>query len=285
MRGKTVVITGANSGIGYATAESLAVDGAEVVLLCRNAAKAQAAMDRIRSRAPSAQLHFHPLDLASFASVRAAAESVLEAHPRIDVLVNNAGLYMPRRALTEDGLETTVQVNHFAPFLLTSLLADRIRASAPARIVNVSSAAHRSGTVDLDDLQSERRYRGLEAYGVSKTMNILHVRSLARRLDPGAVTANALHPGVVASNFGQASVAFRVMFFVLRPILKSSRQGAATTLHLVRSPEGGQKTGRYFADAKEARPLAQARDDALAEQVWEKSERLTGAPPWPLPEA
>lgn len=283
MRGKTVVVTGANSGIGLATAEALAGQGARVWMACRNPKKAEAARDHIRAQHPEAELELVGLDLARFASVREAAARILEGTERIDVLVNNAGLYLPERQTTEDGLEATVQINHFGPFLLTSLLAPRLVHSAPARVVSVASAAHRGGRLDFDDLQSERHYRAFQVYGTSKLMNIMHVRALARRLDPKKVTANALHPGVVATGFAQDEPSLLgklVQNFGF--LLRNSGDGAKTSLHLATHPEGGETTGGYFANAKPKRPRRAALDDALGERLWEVSERLSGAPAWPV---
>lgn len=279
---RTIVITGANSGIGYATAEALAGGGDTLALACRNEAKAQEAMRRIRQKHPQADLRFFALDLASLASVRACAAALLEALPRIDVLVNNAGVYRPRRELTVDGLEATLQINHFGPFLLTSLLAHRLLASAPARIVNVASAAHRNGKLAFDDPMFERRYDGMAAYGTSKLMNILHARALARRLPPTEVTANSLHPGVVATSFAKDRPSlFGLLARLLAPLLLKPDDGAATTLHVVDHPEGGTTSGVYFDRCRPARPRSFAEDDRAAERLWSESERLTGAPSWP----
>lgn len=276
--GKTVVITGANSGIGYAAAEVLAQRGANLILLCRNDARAETAKRSIAEVAPKATIDCYPLDLASFASVRKAAASVLEHHPRIDVLINNAGLFLPSRTLTEDDLEATLQINHFGPFLLTHLLVPRLFESAPSRIVNVSSRAHRMGTMKFDGFRYDEKYSAWEAYGTSKLMNIYHARSLANRLDPSKVTANALHPGVVSTEFAQDEMsmvgrALKLLGF----LLKTPRQGAATTIHLASHPEGGLKTGQYFQDEKPAQPRAFALNDEAAERLWHESERVTGA--------
>jgi NAD(P)-dependent dehydrogenase (short-subunit alcohol dehydrogenase family) len=282
MQGKTVVITGANSGIGEAAARELASRGATLALACRNLDKGEAAKARIQSHAPHADLHLHHLDLASFASVRAAAASLLERHPRVDVLVNNAGLFLPKRQETEDGLEATLQINHFGPFLLTSLLAERILASAPARIINVSSDAHRGGKLRFEDLEGRKRYEGFDAYAASKLMNILHVRALAKRLDPTRVTANALHPGVVATGFAQDEKSvFGRLVKLFAPLLASPEQGADTTIHLAAEPEGAETSGKYFVRRREKTPSAAARDDEAAERLWAESERITNAPAFP----
>ncbi|MEL6184928.1 MAG: SDR family oxidoreductase [Myxococcota bacterium] len=282
MNGKTVVVTGANSGIGEATARELARAGSRVALVCRSSEKGQGAVERIRGQVPRAELDLHLCDLSSFRSVREVASSILAQHPRLDVLVNNAGLYLPSRQLTEDGLEATVQINHFGPFLLTSLLAPRLIESGPARIINVSSEAHRGARMRFEDLQSEKSYRGFEVYGMSKLMNILHARALAKRLDPARVTANALHPGVVATGFAQDEKSlFGTLLKTFGFLLRSPSSGAKTTLHLVTHSDGAKVTGRYFSDEKEKRPTRAALDDESAERLWAESERLTGAPAFP----
>ncbi len=280
MHGKTVVITGANGGIGAATALELVRRGAEATLLCRSPDRGEEAAERIRSAVPTGKVSVIRCDLANLGSVRAAAEVVLDRHPRIDVLVNNAGLFLPRRQTTSDGFEATVQINHLGPFLLTALLAPRLLDSAPARIVNVSSEAHRGARLDFDDLMSERRYRGFQVYGTSKLMNVLHARALARRLEPSKVTVNALHPGVVNTGFAQDEKSvFGWAFRVFAPLFKTPEQGAATTITLASDRIGGEVSGRYFANSKEKRPSAAALDDKSAERLYEESERLTKAPP------
>lgn len=281
MHGKTVVVTGANSGIGEATARVLAERGARVLLLCRSPEKGEAAMARIRAAAPGAELILHPCDLARFASVREAAARILAEESRLDVLINNAGLYLPERQGTEDGLEATVQINHFGPFLLTQLLAPLLVRTAPARIVNVSSEAHRGGRIHLDDLQSERGYRGFEVYGNSKLMNILHARSLSHRLR-GKVTANALHPGVVATGFAQDEKSiFGTLVKTFGFLLRSPDRGARTTIYLATSPQVADVSGRYFSNEKQKTPTRAGRDDTLAEGLWAASMRLTDAPTLP----
>lgn len=275
MENKTVVITGANSGIGEASARILAERGATVVLLCRDVAKGEEAVGRIGAAVPGAKLDLYRCDLANFASIRQAAQGVLNAHPQIDVLLNNAGIYTPQRRLTVDGLETTVQTNHFGPFLLTRLLEDRLVESAPARIVNVSSEAHRGSQIPFEDLQFEGGYRGFEVYGISKLMNVLHARALSRRLDATKVTANSLHPGVVATGFAQDEKSvFGTFFRMFRFLLISSDKGAATSVYLCSESEGGEVSGKYFSDRKQKTPSAAALDDESAERLWTLSEAI-----------
>jgi retinol dehydrogenase 12 len=270
MRGKTVIVTGATSGIGAAAAVELAKQGATVVPVGR---------DRARLQSISRRVDADPLqaDFASLAQVRRLADELRERHSHIDVLVNNAGLVSGRRTLTEDGYETTFAVNHLAPFMLTNLLLDTLRSSAPARVITTSSDAHRSGLVDIDDLQGERHWSSWSAYSNSKLANILFTRELARRLDGTAVVANCLHPGVIRTRLARgARLPIRLGWSLGSMFFKSPRTGAETIVHLATSPEGGEISGGYFADSRPATPSAQAQDDELAQRLWEESERLTG---------
>ena len=269
-RGKTVVITGASSGIGAAAAVELAKRGATVVPVGRDPKRTASVAERIGAEPVHA-------DFASLEEVRHLAERLLERHERIDVLVNNAGLVSGRRTLTVDGRETTFAVNHLAPFLLTNLLLERLRASAPARVVTTSSDAHRSGHIDLDDLDGERKWSAWSAYSNSKLANVLFTRALARRLEGSAVTANCLHPGVIRTRLGRGTpLPVRVGWRVAGVFFKRPATGAETIVHLAADPEGGEISGAYFVDSREAGPSAEAQDDDLAEQLWEKSERLVG---------
>jgi NAD(P)-dependent dehydrogenase (short-subunit alcohol dehydrogenase family) len=284
MSGKVCVVTGANSGIGLETARALAGLGATVVLTTRGRAKGEAALAEIRRTHPEARLELLELDLASLAAVRAAAAELAARHARLDVLVNNAGLFLTERRLTSDGIEMTFGVNHLGPFLFTTLLLERIRAAAPARIVNVASDEHyraRAG-LDLADLEGRgRRYSGVDAYARSKLANVLFTRELARRLPAKEVTANALHPGAVRTGIGQDGDArglLRVLLAVARPFLLSPEQGAATSIHLASSPAIEGVTGRYFARCREKAPSRPAADDGAARRLWEESARLAGLP-------
>lgn len=275
----TVIVTGANSGIGEATARALARKGAAVTLACRSLERAEAAAERIRATVPTAELRTERLDLASFASVRAAAAELLESHPRLDVLVNNAGLYLHDRTVTEDGLESMGQINHFGPFLLTQLLLPRLLEAPSARIVSVSSRAHRMARLRFEDLQAEARFHAFERYGTTKLMNLLHVRALSRRLDPARVTVNALHPGVVATGFAQDDAGlFGKLVKWAAPFLRDAEGGARASIYLASSPEVEGVTGKYFVDEHEARPRAAALDDDDAQRLWKESLALTGAP-------
>jgi NAD(P)-dependent dehydrogenase (short-subunit alcohol dehydrogenase family) len=278
MEGKTVLITGGNSGIGKETAVALAALGANVVFTSRDAAKGEAAATEMRERA-AADVACLPLDLASFASIRSCAADVLSRYRRIDVLINNAGLILGRRSETEDGFEETFGVNHLGHFLLTQLLLDRIKQSAPSRIVNVSSAAHRYARngLDFDDLQSKDGYSFMQVYGKSKLANIYFSRELARRLDGTGVTSNALHPGSIATGFGGDGDLRGVLGFgygLVRPFLRSAAKGAETSVYVASAPELDGVTGKYFANKREAKTSDAAQDDAAARKLWDISEAL-----------
>jgi retinol dehydrogenase-12 len=270
MRGKTVVVTGASSGIGAAAAVELAKRGATVVPVGRDAGRTASVARKVGAEPLEA-------DFSSLEEVRQLARLLLERHDRIDVLVNNAGLVAGRRKVTADGLELTMAVNHFAPFLLTNLLLDRLKASAPARVVTTASDAHRGGLVDVDDLNGERRWSSWSAYGTSKLANILFTRALARRLGQTGVVANCLHPGVIRTGLARgAPLPIRLGWRVASVFFGSPRKGARTIVYLASAPEAADVSGGYFVDSHEASPSPQAQDDDLAEQLWERSAELTG---------
>jgi NAD(P)-dependent dehydrogenase (short-subunit alcohol dehydrogenase family) len=276
MKGKVILVTGATAGIGKVTALELARKGATVVLVGRDPAKAEATVAEIRQATGNDAVEALLCDVSSQAAVRKLAADYRAKHDRLDVLVNNAGAILGERKTTADGIEATFATNHLAYFLLTELLLDLLRASAPARVVSVASDAHRSTKLDLDDPQYERRpYASMSSYGASKLANILWSAELARRLEGSGVTANALHPGVIASNFGQSGpgwMRFGVKLFA--PLLSSPENGARTTLHLATSPEVEGITGKYWKDSKPAKPSAAAQDMAAAKRLWEISEAL-----------
>jgi NAD(P)-dependent dehydrogenase (short-subunit alcohol dehydrogenase family) len=278
VEGKVVVVTGANVGIGLETAVGVAVRGATTVLACRNEVKAAAAAVQVRERAESDLVHVVPLDLADLASVRAAAAAIESQFDRLDVLVNNAGGMWSQRATTVQGFEQTFGVNHLGHFYLTNLLLDRVRASAPARIVNVSSVGHHyCRGLKWDDLQRERRYSVMDAYGQSKLANILFTRALAKRLDPAVVTVNALHPGPVRSGFGMDGDMTGIVGLgnrMIRPFEISPAAGARTSIFLATDPSVEGKTGGYYVRSRPGHMSRPARDDAAAERLWEESERL-----------
>lgn len=281
MTGKTVVITGGSSGIGKETAVALARAGARIVITARDAGRGEAAVTDIKSRSGSDAVEVVVFDLASLASVHKGATEILDRCPRIDVLVNNAGLVLSDRRLSEDGFEATFATNHLGPFLLTDLLLDRIKASAPARIVNVSSTAHKtSGArrgLDFDDLQFARRYRGMAAYSASKLENIYFTTELARRLVGTGVTVNCLHPGTVATGYARDGDTKGVLAFGVKlaaPFFLTAEKGARTSVYLASSPDVADVSGQYFVKCKARPPSNAARDDGAARRLWETSEQL-----------
>ncbi len=273
--GRTVVVTGASSGIGLTTAAGLARLGASVALVARDRAKGEAALAAGREASAGGTPSLFLADLGSLAQVRRLAGELLAAVPRIDVLVNNAGAVHATRKQSADGIELTLAVNHLAPFLLTELLLPRLRASAPSRVVTVSSEAHRMGPLDLDDLQARRGYSAMKVYGRSKLANVLFSNELARREAGSGVTSNSLHPGVVATGFGRNDPGwFHVLVTLGRPFLTSAEKGARTSIHVAAAPELARVTGRYFKDRREIAPASFARDEAVQRRLWELSERL-----------
>jgi NAD(P)-dependent dehydrogenase (short-subunit alcohol dehydrogenase family) len=280
MQGKTVLVTGANQGIGKATAMALARKGARVVIVARNPDKGRAALAEVQAAGGAGeQAELIVADLSSQEQVRRAAAEFRSGHDRLDVLVNNAGVFVPERHVTVDGLEESFGLNHLGYFLLTQELLDVLRKSAPARIVNVSSEAHRGATMHWGDLQFEKhRYRGMKAYGQSKLANVLFTYELARRLEGTRVTANALHPGVIASGFGQTyGGSMSVFVKIARPFLLTPEQGAQTTIYLASSSEVEGVTGKYFSRCKPIRSNALSYDEASQRKLWALSERLVKA--------
>ena len=278
MNDNVILITGATSGIGKATALGLAETGASVVLLGRNAQKGARAMEEIKARTGSGKLDFLKADLLSMADVRRAAQTFKERHPRLDVLVNNAGAVFNRFEKTADGFERTFALNHLAPFLLTNLLLDVMKHDAPARIVTVSSIAHRNGRIDFADLQGEQSFSGLRSYADTKLMNVLFTYQLAKRLEQTGITANCLHPGVVASDFGdEAGGIVRALAWVVKKTVAiSPEQGAKTSIYLASSPDVAAISGKYFVDCHERRSTKVSYDRRLQERLWDASERLVG---------
>jgi len=280
MQGKVVVITGSNVGIGFETAVGVAALGATTVLACRNPAKAESACREVTRRTWNDDVHVVPLDLADLASVRTAAEEILARWDRLDVLVNNAGGTWSARQETAQGLEYTFGVNHLGHFSLTNLLLPRLRASAPARIINLTSVGHHAARrgMRFEDLQSEKHYEAMEAYCRSKLANVLFTRQLAKRLHgTDDVTVNAVHPGPVRSNFGLDGDLRGVMGLgmrLARPFEISPKRGAKTSLHLATSPAVAGRTGEYWVRSKRGHMSRQARSDEAAAQLWEASESL-----------
>ncbi len=277
MTGRTVLVTGATTGIGRATAVGLATMGAHVAITGRDRGRAEDAAGEIRA-AGGGQVDVFVADLSSQAQVRRLAGEALGRLPRIDVLVNNVGGYWNTRHVTADGLERTFALNHLAPFLLTGLLLDRLTQGAPARVVTVASAAQAMGRIDFDDLQGERSYSGSRAYDQSKLANMLFSYELARRLRGSGVTANALHPGMVSTSFGAEDPGRiqRLMVPFLRPFMKSPARGAATSIHLASAPDLEQVSGCYFAGSRPRRSSARSYDEDVAARLWEVSADLVG---------
>lgn len=273
MNGKICIVTGANAGIGKVTAQKLAEQGATVVMVCRNQEKGEAALSEIKQKSGNARVELMLADLSSQAEIRRLTDQFKARHNRLDVLLNNAGVYIPNRTLTVDGYEMTFAVNHLAYFLLTNLLLDLLKQSAPSRIVSVSSEAHKYGKIDFDNLQGEREYKGIPAYSNSKLANILFTRELARRLAGTQVTANCLHPGAVATSIFRNTP--KPIEWLIKMLTLSPEKGAQTSVYLASSPEVEGVTGKYFEKKKEQVPSLTAQDDHLARKLWEVSERLT----------
>lgn len=279
MQGKVVVITGSNVGIGKETAVGVAALGATTVLACRNQEKASAAAAEVKERTGNDDVQLVSLDLADLESVRAAADEILRRWDRLDVLINNAGGIWTERHETKQGFEQTFGVNHLGHFLLTNLLLDRLRASAPSRIINLASVGHHMARrgMRFDNLQTTGRYAGMEVYGRSKLANVLFSRELAKRLDGTGVTANAVHPGPVRSGFGMDGDMKGLMGLgnkLIRPFEISSAAGARTSVFMAASPEVEGKTGGYWVRSRPGHMSKKAHSDEEAARLWDESEKL-----------
>ncbi len=276
MQGKIVMVTGATGGIGKETAKALHKMGAHVVIVGRNPQKIAAVVEELKGQHPSgAEVDGMLADLSSLAEIRKLAEEFKQKYNQLDVLVNNAGAYFTRRTESVDGFEMTFALNHLGYFYLTDLLLDLLKASAPARIVNVSSGAHAMGKVNFDNLNSKGFFMGWSAYGNSKLMNILFTRELSRRLEGTRVTANALHPGFVATNFGHSGNGLWTLFTKLsQKGAIPPEQGAQTSIYLASSPEVAGVSGAYFYKSKNVQPSQAAQDDEVAGKLWEVSKKL-----------
>jgi NAD(P)-dependent dehydrogenase (short-subunit alcohol dehydrogenase family) len=280
--GKTVLLTGGNAGIGKAAAIELVRRGAQVVITARDSAKGEAAEASIREEVPDGggSISWRLLDLASFASIRDFAAGFEKDVPALHVLVHNAGLMLSKRQETEDGIEATFGTNHIGPFLLNQLLEPLLRRSAPARVVVVASSAHQRvpGGLNFDDLQSEKHYAWFQAYSFSKLANMLFTRELSRRLRASGVTANCLHPGVVATSFGRGGDArglWALAFRAYRPFMLTPEQGARTTVFVACDPGLQETSGQYFANCAQVRSSRASQDHEAAVRLWEVSETLT----------
>ncbi|HLX55881.1 MAG TPA: SDR family oxidoreductase [Ktedonobacteraceae bacterium] len=278
MQGKTCLITGANSGIGKATALALAQMGAAMVLVSRDRARGEEAQREIKTKSGNESIDLLLADLSSQESIRQLARDFKQRYDRLHVLINNAGAYSLTRRVTVDGMEMTVAVNLLAPFLLTNLLLGMLKASAPARIVNVSSDAHEANYLNLDDLQLEKHFRPMRAYGQSKLAEVLFTYELARHLEGTGVTANCLHPGFVATNIAQRDLPLpaRLVTKLIFRFGISPEEGAKTSIYLASSPDVEGVSGKYFVKSvpKQSAPLSY--DESLQQQLWQKCAELTG---------
>lgn len=277
MQGKSCLVTGATGGIGLVTARELARQGARVVLVGRSRERCLAAVEGIRQQTGNTGVDFIVADLSSLEQIRRAASEFAARHDRLDVLVNNVGAFFWKRQESVDGIEMTFALNHLSYFLLTNLLLDMLRASAPARVVNVSSDAHRGAQMNFDDLQNRRRYAGFRVYAQSKLANVLFTYELARRLEGSSVTANALHPGFVATNFAQNNgFLFRLFMPLAQLSAISPEEGARTSIYLASSPEVEGVTGKYFVRQQAVQSSPASYDEQSARRLWDVSLELTG---------
>lgn len=276
MENKICIVTGANSGIGRVTAETLAKKGFNVLMVCRNKEKGLKALSEINERVKNASIELFIVDFSSQKDIRLVASEIKSKYPVIDVLVNNAGAVNEIRTETIDGLENTFATNHLGYFLFTNLLLENLKAAPKARIVNVASEAQRIGKLNFDDLQSKLNYSPMKAYCQSKLANIVFTYELAKRLNGTNITANCLHPGVVNTNFGKELKGFfKVVYFLFGKLQRSPEKGAETIIWLASSPEVEGITGKYFSDKKEIKSQKDSYLETIQKQLWEVSEQLT----------
>ncbi|XP_053603610.1 retinol dehydrogenase 12-like [Plodia interpunctella] len=276
--GKVVIVTGANTGIGYETAKDLADRGARVLLACRSEQRGTAARDKIIANTGNKDVHFKKIDLTSLRSVREFAAEILGTEKRLDILINNAAMGSARNVKTEDGLLQGMQANYFGPFLLTYLLRPLLKSSAPSRIINVTSIAHFKAKIDLDNLnmekETEKTFSDFQVYAVSKLCNVLMTVELARQLKGTEVTANSLHPGAVDTDIWKNIPIVKYFTFLIKPFLKTSWEGAQTTIYLAVSPDVENVSGKYFADCRQ-RPASELADDSnLCQNLWSTTEKM-----------
>lgn len=279
MENKLCIVTGATSGIGKAAALKLADRGAYLILLSRNEEKARRIRDELIAQTANTGIEIMLADFSYLYEIREVAEQILAKFNRIDVLINNAGMMAAKREETLDGIERTIAVNHMAPFLLTNLLLPALKAAKQARIINVSSEAHRLGAsiFNAEDLQLRKNYSPMKAYGLSKLYNIMFTHELAKRLKDTAVTANAMHPGLVNTGLArQAQWYLKLIYLIGGPFMRSPASGAETILYLATSEDAEKTTGKYFKRREIYPPASLAFDDTLSALLWEKSEQLTG---------
>jgi NAD(P)-dependent dehydrogenase (short-subunit alcohol dehydrogenase family) len=277
MKQKTCMVTGATSGIGLETARVLALQGATIVAVGRNPEKGSAVVSQIRNVTGNPSVDFMQADLSVQAEIRHLAEAFKDRYPRLDVLINNAGAIFLKRELSKDGIEMTFAVNHLSTFLLTNLLLETLKESAPARVVNVSSDMHEKAELNFDDLEGAQKYSGLKAYGKSKLCVLFFTYELARRLETTQVTVNALHPGTVGTNIGSNNGWLVRLFIPLyRLFTKSPAKGAETSIYLASSPELEKVSGKYFVDKMPVASSPISYDEAVSRRLWEISKRMTG---------
>jgi NAD(P)-dependent dehydrogenase (short-subunit alcohol dehydrogenase family) len=277
MHGKTIVATGATSGVGEEAVLALAKMGARIVFVARDGARAEATLARLERAAPKLGHRVHLADLSNMAETLWVGRLIAKNERRVDVLINNAGAMFSDRRVTPEGLEMTFALNHMAYFLMTAALERSLAAAAPARIVSTSSMAHQGMRLDFSDLQSARSYNGWRAYGCSKLANILFTREAARRLKGAGVTVNCFHPGFVASRFGSTSGGWTTKLMPLAQMFAiTPKEGADTAVYLASSPAVATTTGGYFVKRQETAPSAAAQDDGAARRLWEASARLAG---------
>lgn len=279
MNNPVVLITGATRGIGRAAAVELARRGAEVAIVGRESDRVRETAEAARAAGDGTVVHEHVADLARADEVRRLAAEVLERHPRLDVLANNAGAMFTTRHVTPDGHEQTLALNHLAPFLLTGLLRERLAADGGGRVVTTASDAASAGELDFDDLEFEQRpFKPMRVYGTTKLMNILFTRELAKRVGGDGITATCFHPGVVRTGFGKNDgLLYRAALTAAGPFLRSPGKGARSLVWLALDPAAAELTGVYVVDEKVREPTRAARDDVLAEGLWERSAALTAA--------
>jgi retinol dehydrogenase 12 len=274
LKDKICIITGSTSGIGKETAKVLAAKGAVLVLPVRDSMKGEILRDEILEKNPEARLDFIQCDLSSFSSIRAFAADFKSKYKNLHLLINNAGIWETKRNLSVDGIEKNFAINHLAPFLLTNLLLDTIKASAPARIINVSSEAHRQADINFQDLEMEKKYSSFRSYSQSKLANILFTKKLSQKLKGSGVTANCLHPGVVSTSLFDKMP--RILTGIFSLFMISPEKGAQTTLYLATSPEVDKISGEYFAKSQRKKPASAALRQDIADKLWTKSENYVG---------
>ena len=276
MKGRQCIVTGANSGIGEVIARELSRMGASVVMVCRDEKKGNIALERIKSESGNESIELEIADLSSLDSVRNLASDYKKTHDHLHVLVNNAGLILGKHVVTRDGLEETFEVNYLSHFLLTNLLLDTLKASAPSRIINVTSDAHFAGKMDFEDLQEEKHYSPMKSYSQSKLAQVLFTRELAERLKGSGVTVNCVHPGAVRTKWGDEAGPLGIGIRLARPFMISPEKGAMTPVYVATSPELEGVSGKYFAKKREQNPSTEAQSADEARKLWEISVKLSG---------